>query len=228
MTLRPARWLLLGAVLGAASWLYLVWSAGRAELRALCARDSLPRVYRQASAEGYFDGGVGCSNISCVLDLVHSPFRYIEYRNTLPRPGQIAGEPGVYRLRKQRRESGPCDPQIDREYRDKHAFRAYFAEGCVSLERLEHPEARYGVFAESLPTVRVQNLFDSVITVRRYYISEVQTGELVAEQVRYRLSQRSLPVFSSFGTVLHCATRGIAEETRPPSVTSVKAYVKPV
>ncbi len=214
-------------LLGSVGWLYLVWSAGRADLRALCARDSAPRVYRQASAAGYFDGGVGCSNISCVLDLVYSPFQFIEYRNTRERPREIAGEPGVYRLSKHPRTSGPCDPRIDREYKEKHAFKAYFRDGCMSIERIEQPEARYGVFAESLPTIRVKNLFGSVIRVRRYYIAELESGALVAEQLRYLLSQRSLPVFSSFGTVLHCASRGISEGKRPPFVTSVKAYVKP-
>lgn len=219
--------LLLIGLLGSASWLYLVWSAGRADLRALCARDSAPRVYRQASAAGYFDGGVGCSNISCVLDLVHSPFRFIEYRNTRERPREIAGEPGVYRLRKQARASGPCDPRIDREYSSRYAFRQYFRHGCISLERLEEPEARYGVFAESLPTIRLRNLFGSVIRVRRYFIAELASGELVAEQLRYRLSQRSLPLFSSFSTLLHCNTQAIVEGPYPPSVTRVREYVKP-
>lgn len=227
MRIRTGPSLVLLGLLGFLTWLYLVWSAGRSELRALCARDSLPRVYREASAAGYFDGGVGCSSIGCVLDLVDSPFRYIEYRNTQERPREIGGEPGVYRLSKHPRTSGPCDPRIDQEFSSKHAFRAYFVDGCMSLERLEKPQARYGVFGESRETVRVKNLFDSLITVRRYYIAELETGEVVAEQVRYRLSQRSLPVFSSFGTVLHCNSQEIVEGPYPPSVTSVREYVKP-
>lgn len=227
MRIRTGPSLVLLGLLGFLTWLYLVWSAGRAELRALCARDSLPRVYREASAAGYFDGGVGCSSIGCVLHLVDSPFRYIEYRNTRERPREIGGEPGVYRLSKHPRASGPCDPRIDREYSGKHAFRAYFVDGCMSLERLEKPQARYGVFGESRETVRVKNLFDSVITVRRYYIAELESGDVVAEETAYRLSQRSLPVFSSFGTILHCGSRGIGETEGGSAVSNVEGYVKP-
>lgn len=217
---------LLILVFGA--FLYAAHNAGRAELRAMCERDFKPKVYRQASAEGYFDGGISCIENGCWEVLTESPFKFIEFENRNLLPRDILKEPGFYRVTQVQQDTGRCDLAVLNDLKQRHASREYVASGqCLEVQKLAQPMARHGLYSEMVKPVHLQNWFKSVIKINRSYIRDLTTGNLVAEQLSPMLYQNSIPSFSSFSPMLHCRSRGISDGVDYPHVTDVRHYLNP-
>lgn len=215
-------------ILASGAFLYAAHNAGRAELRAMCERDFKPKVYREASAEGYFDSGISCLENGCWEVLTGSPFKFMEFEHKYLIAQDVLKEPGFYRVTQVRQDSGRCDPVVFEDLKQRHASKKYVASGqCLQVEKLAQPEARYGLYSEMLKPVQLDNWFGSVIKIGRSYIRDRVTGELVVEQLSPMLFQSSIPSFSSFSPMLHCRSRGILDGMDYPQVSNVESYVTP-
>jgi len=213
-------------LLGAGLYLYAAHEAGREELRELCRQGVEPRVYRRVSAEGYFDSGISCLRNGCWDVLMKSGFRYIEVEQRDAQPWKALSENGFYRLSRVPVGSGLCDAKILDEMKRAVLFRKFVAEGyCIRKEQIEEPTAIYGVFSEPLEPVRIASIFRSVIDVRRFFIVELKSEDVIAERNNYVLYQRSLPVFSSFPAGLGCPDVGINPTL--PNIGIVEFYLGP-
>lgn len=214
----------------AALYLYAAHNAGRKELRALCEQGVEPKVYRKVSADGYFDGGISCLRNGCWDVLMKSGFRYIEVEQRDADPWDRLSENGYYRLSKVRQDSGLCDARILEEMRESVGLRKYLAGGdCVRVEAIKAPEAQYGVFTENMTPVAVNNIFNSRIRVRRVYALDMKSDDRVYEENIYTLVQNSIPVMSSYRTVLHCGSRGVGDSA-PVDVDGnwIESVIKPM
>jgi hypothetical protein len=210
----------------AALYLYAAHNAGRKELRALCEQGVEPKVYRKVSADGYFDGGISCLRNGCWDVLMKSGFRYIEVEQRDGDPWDPLPENGFYRLSKVRQDSGLCDPKILEEMQKAVGLRKYLAGGdCIRLERIDAPTAKYGVFSAHVDNVELDNLFDSNVNVRRFFIEEIDSGSVIAERNNYVLYQNSIPQFSSFATGVVCPDVGV--KPKLPNIGNVEAYIRP-
>ncbi len=218
----------LACVLIAPVYLYFAHAAGRDDLRALCEKNFQPKLHRQVSAKGYFDGRGSCLENGCWENITNSPYRFIEFENTTVRPGDLLQKPGFYRAVKVRSRDPDCDRLVQKDVESRRSTYDFVREGgCLRIDRLNAPEARYGIFMEHQPDIDLHNWWDSSIGVSRAVIKDIQTGEILAEQTFYNLYQNSMPSFSSFRTMLHCESRGIGPADRWPSLLEVKEYLKP-
>jgi hypothetical protein len=196
---RPLRALFLLTLLLCAAYLFAAHHAGRAELRALCESGVEPTIYSRVSAGGYFDGGISCLRNGCWDVLTGSGYRYIEVEQRDADAGDFLPQNGYYRISKVLRDSLQCDEQALRDMERSVGDREFLAGGqCLAIEKIEAVSAPFGIFSERLPTVELNNLFGSVIAARWFYIKDMRTDQLVAEQTSYMLFQNSLPSFSSF------------------------------
>jgi hypothetical protein len=215
-------------ILASGAFLYAAHNAGRAELRAMCERDFKPKVYRKASAEGYFDSGISCIEDGCWEVLTRSPFKFMEFENRNLISRDVLKEPGFYRVTQVRQDSGRCDSKVFEDLKQRHASKDYVASGnCLQVEKLAQPEAHYGLYSEMLKPVHLNNWFGSVIKIDHSFIRDLATGEMVVEQLSPMLFQSSIPSFSSFAPMLHCRSRGINDGVDYPHVTAVRYYLKP-
>ena len=226
---RFLAWMPVAVIVIIAVYLRLAWSAGRAELSEMCERDLPPKVYKHVSAAGFYEHRVSCLQTGCWLLLINTPFRFIEFEKTrtLP-PDPVGTELGFYRATKVRRDSGLCTERVSERLRTAYVYKPFYEAGnCIRIEKIERPTARYGLYVESLPTIRLNNLFDSVVARLHIYIKDMQTGELVAEQISVMLSQKTLPGFSSFSNMINCKTRGIMKQVPTLEVRPVAGIITP-
>lgn len=214
-------------IVAGALYLYAAHNAGRKELRALCEQGVEPKVYRRVAAEGYFDSGISCLYLGCWDTLMDKSFRYIETERRNAKPWHRLPENGFYRFSKVRQDSGLCDPRILEEMQQAVGFRKYLTSGyCIRMEKIDKPTAPYGLFSEAGRLIKVDNIFRSSISERRTFIKDMATGEIVVEQRTYLLYQNALPKFSSFHSVLYCASIG-AKRSMPDVVTVEPFIAKP-
>ena len=213
----------------AALYLYAAHHAGRKELRALCEQGVEPKVYRKVSADGYFDGGISCLRNGCWDVLMKSGFRYIEVEQRDADPWDPLPQNGYYRLSKVRQDSELCDAKILEEMQKAVGYRDLVSGGeCIWVEKIDAPAAPYGVFSDVLTPIAVGNWFKSQINVRRFYVLDLRDKSVAYEQTIYTLVQNSIPSFSTYNTVLHCESRGIAPKEERHQSLPVESVINPM
>ena len=116
--------------------------SGLAELRRLCEKDAGLAIYRTVAADGYYDAE---KREGALRVLLGSDFRFIEFCNDKPGRGSLLDQPGCGRYTRVAKDSGRCDPRIDRILEESviEPYVSFKENYCVEFERLERPEARY-------------------------------------------------------------------------------------
>ena len=97
---------------------------------------------------------------------------------------------------------------------------------CFSVQLIEVPGARYGLFNGESYVIDLGNIIGSKIAAHSLYILDRESGELVAEDKSFLLYPTPGFTLSSFQRMLHCNT--VVPENRDiPPLNKVDAYIKP-
>ena len=198
---------------------------GTARLKELCETEGFPKVYQQVSAAGYYDDINECGY--AVRFLVDWEYGYVECRQTR----EMSGGPnplGLYRISKVRQVSGLCDQNLWKTMANQPVRYKEFMESgmCFSVQLIEAPGARYGLFNGESYVIDLGNLIGSTIAAHSMYILDRESGELVAKDKSFLLYPTPGFTISSFQRMLHCNT--VVPENRDiPSLINVDTYIKP-
>lgn len=196
---------------------------GTSKLRELCKEEGYPKVHQQVFAEGYYDDAQPCDGL--LLHLDNWEYTFLECKQS--NRGLIPK--GLYRISKVLESSSECDAQLlhDRERR-KYGFENMINSGlCFSLESIELPMAKYGLYMDKSDVIEIDNYFDSKIARRRLYILDHTNNNLVVEGNSFLLFPYPGITISSFEKTMSC--RSIEEEFyEVKGLTAVDQFIHPI
>lgn len=214
-------------VVMAGVYIWYAGTVGNDEFRKICEEQAGVKVYRKASAEGYFDNGLSCLHQGCWDTLLKSGYRFIETSY----PSMLRANEGpmrYYRYEVVSRDDPRCSQRFLDDLKNKKYYARVYGETdvCVAEEEIDGVMARYERFSGRLPAIVLDNSFESTVARNYMAIKDRKQNSIVVEQTVPMLSRRSLPSFSSFGTVVNCSRVGV-DDGLPPA-NWISRYLDPI
>lgn len=113
-----------------------------AELKRLCEKDAGLEILDSVEVEGFY-------RPSGPIDLINSDYDFVEYCENHPASLSRFVEPGCYRMTKVKRDSGRCEPRLDKRLSGfvVDPYPEFLKDNCLSVEKIESPSAEYGVIS---------------------------------------------------------------------------------
>jgi len=215
------------SIVSAGVYLYFASIAGDDEFQKICEEQAGVRVYREESAEGFFDNGYSCLLTGCWGDLLNTGFRYVETSDMMPGDENIADR-RYFRYTVTTRNDPACLPRFLDDVRNKVVYNEWWGNKdiCVTEEEIPEPSARYERRSSVLTTLPIDNFFNSRVARRYHQIWDRVEQKALAEQTIPSLIRNSLPLLSSFQTYVSCSSYGDFRE-KPP-VTWVQNHLQPI
>ena len=159
-------------------------TSGMDELRTLCEKDAGLTINRTVEVDGFYDA-TGSS-----INLIESDYQFIEYCDEHPLFTQAIPEPGCWRMRKVKRESGQCYERLDKRISKfvVDPYPEFLKDHCIAVEKIERPEAQYSYHSDFKQWLYKNDV--SEFTRSDIYIKDTVSSEILGRYISYSFNER--------------------------------------
>lgn len=122
---------------------------GLDELKKLCEKDGGLTIYKTVEEDGYYNA---YSNDGVSNGLIKGPYSFYEFCDESPSLSRynIFPDPGCFRVKRVRRDSGQCDQKVDESLSrfTVEPYPEFLKNHCIAVEKIEKPVAGYSYEVE--------------------------------------------------------------------------------
>lgn len=152
------------------------------KLKELCKKDAGIKIYKTVETEGYYDSSTDCDH--CWNDIISNGYQYVEFCNSETYSTDAINEPGCWRVYRVPRESGLCNPRIDKrlmKHRGSASYDPFIAKECIATEKIENPTSRY-VFNHKSDSevIKEKGSYWEKLYIRSFEIKDRESNETLA------------------------------------------------
>jgi len=189
---------------GCASW----FVPGMGELKRLCELDGGDKIYKVVHTDGYYDANSGCGK-PCLYSLIHSDYKYIEYKEVEAGYHSAMSEPGYFRIYKSNTNDPLCSSRLKNMFSKSQgkSIRDFFLSRCLAAKKLDKPESQY--WYRNGIDVKYLDSNEEVEFITAYKsIEDMDNKEVIARTKHYRLVPYKKSALS-YSASYDCAAAGV-------------------